>query len=131
LALVVACLVVLAFLAACYALRLVEAARQVLATARRSMAAMRDPELDDEVKEKTAQRAAIALFGGFVSITLRSLVALLASATVIYAADLSGIVRAAVAIDVLGSWEFIVATTVGLTAAYLVVTRLFPAASGG
>jgi hypothetical protein len=128
LALVVACLVVLAFIAACYALRIVAVARRIVATARQSMRTMRDPALDDEIKEKAAQRAAIVLFGGFLSITFRSLVAVLASSAVIYAADLAGFVPAPVAIDLLGSWEFIVATTVMLTAAYL-VTRVFPVAS--
>ena len=128
-ALVVACLVVLAFLGACYALRIVTVARRVLMTARQSMTAMRDPALDDEAKEKTAQQAAVALFGGFLSITLRSLIALLASAAVIYAADLTGLVPAPVAVDLLASWEFIIATTVVLMAGYLIAVRMFPVAS--
>jgi hypothetical protein len=129
LALVVACLVVLAFVAACYALRLVAVARRIVETARQSVKTMRDPAVDDEAKEKAAQQAAIALFGGFLSITLRSLVAVLASAAVVYAADLVGFVPAPVAIDLLASWEFIVATTAVLTAAYVVVARMFPVAS--
>ena len=127
--LVVACLVVLAFMVACYALRIIAVARRVLRVARQSLATIRDPALDDEAKEKAAQRGAVALFGGFLSITLRSLVAVLASSAVLIAADLTGVVPAAATIDVLGSWEFIAATTVALTAGYVVGVRIFPVAS--
>jgi hypothetical protein len=129
LALVVACLVVLAFMVACYALRIVPVARRLLVVAGQSIATMRDPTLDDDTKERAARQAAVALFRAFLSITLRSLIAVLASATVIYAADLSGLVPATVAIDLLESWEFIIATTVALTAAYFVLARRFPSES--
>jgi hypothetical protein len=129
LALVVACLVVLAFVGACHALKIFAVSRRVLATAHQAMTAIRDPALDDMAKEKAAQQAAIGLFSGFLSLTFRALIAVLASAAVIYAADITGVVPASVAIDRLESWEFIVATTAAMIAAYLIVVRIFPVAS--
>jgi hypothetical protein len=129
LTLLVACLVVLAFVAVCHALKVVTVARQVVATARRGMEAIRDPALDDEAKEKAAQRAAVGLFHVFLSITLRSLIALLASAAVVYAADAAGLVPAPATMARLASWEFIIATTIVLTAGYFAIVRAFPEAS--
>jgi hypothetical protein len=96
-----------------------------MAIARRGITAMRDPTLDDQAKEKVAQRAALGLFGGFLSITLRSLIAVLASAAVVYAADLMEFVPASAALDRLASCEFILATTALLTAAYGILERKF------
>jgi hypothetical protein len=129
LALVVACLAVLGFIVACHVLKIVTVARGVLTTAHHGMSAMRDPAIDDDAKERAARQAAVDLFSGFFSITFRSIIALLASATVVYGADLMGLVPASAAIDRLGSWEFIVATTVVLTAGYLIVIRASPAGS--
>jgi hypothetical protein len=129
LALVVACLAVLAFIVTCHVLKIVTVARRVLTTAHRGMTAMRDPALNDDAKEQAARQAAVGLFSGFLSITLRSIIAVLASAAVIYGADLMGLVPASAAIDRLASWEFIIATTVVLTAGYVIVVRAFPVAS--
>lgn len=123
-ALVVACLVVLAFLGACHALKIIAVARRTLATAREAARLMRDPALDDMTKEKAARQAAIGLFGGFLSITFRALIAVSISAAVLYAADVMRVVPAPVAIDRLESWEFIVATTLAMAAGYLVVARM-------
>jgi hypothetical protein len=129
--LIIACLVVLAFIVVCHAMRIVTVTRQALGTARGGMAAMRDPALDDEAKERAAKRAAIGLFGGFFSITLRSLVAVLASAAAIYAADITGLAPAPGTIALLASWEFLSATALVLPAAYLMVGRLLEASSRG
>jgi hypothetical protein len=129
LALVIACFVVVVFIAAFHALKIVTVARQALMTAHEGMTAMRDPALDDEAREKAARQAATRLFGGFLSITLRSLIAVLASVTVIYVADLIGLVPAPVAIARLESWDFIVAATAVVSAGYLVVGRMFRLAS--
>jgi hypothetical protein len=125
LTLVVACLAVFAFIAACFALKIVSVARRVMAAAHRGMTAMRDPTLNDGAKEQVARQAAVVLFGGFLSLTLRSLFAVSASAAVVYAADLMDLVPASAAIARLASWDFILATTVAVTAGYIIVVRAF------
>ena len=53
----------------------------------------------------------------------------LASAAVVYTADLMNLVRAPATIARLASWDFIIATTVALAAGYVAVVRARPEAS--
>jgi hypothetical protein len=74
-------------------------ALRVLESARQAMTAIRDSTLPDRAKEKAARQAAMPLFSDFISMAMRSLIAMLASATVIFAADRLRLVPAPVAID--------------------------------
>lgn len=121
--LLAASLVVVVFIVVCVVLRLVPVAKEISATAAAALGAMRDQDLDDDAKEAAARRAAISLFGGFLSIIWRTAVAVLASFAVIYAADAVGIVPARSVTRRLESWEFVVGATVIVTSLYLLVVR--------
>lgn len=121
--LLTASLVVVVFIVVCIALRLVPVAKGINATAAAALGAMRDAALDDDAKEMAARRAAISLLAAFLSIVWRTVVAVLASLAVIYAADAIGIVAADMVMRRLESWEFIVAATLVVTALYLLLAR--------
>ena len=114
----VAILAIAVFMAAFLLLRIVVVSRNAIATSRKVTHTLRDPGLSDDHKEEIVQKAAIALLGNFVSITLRGAAALGLSYLVLVAADYADIARQDDVIDLLSSWEAIVLTTVVLTAVW-------------
>lgn len=116
---VTASLVVVAFLVVCLALRIVEVARRINRTAGGALAAMRDPALDDDAKERAARAAAIGLLGGFWAIVWRALLALAASAALVLIADRLSLAPADAVMRRLESWPFIITATVVLTLLYV------------
>lgn len=121
--LIAASLVCVVFLLACIALRLVPVAANIVNAAGKALATMRDPALDDDAKEQAARSAAISLFGGFLSIVWRTAAAVAASFVVLYAGDWLGIFDTDAVMTTLASWEFIVATTVIITVAWIAFSR--------
>jgi len=99
---------------------------EILVIAKGALASMRDPSLDDEAREAHARRAAVRLFGGFVSIFLRSVLTLLAAFLPIWAASLTGAVEIAEVLAYLARWDVIVVATVVIVVGYLGWRRLWP-----
>ena len=118
-AVIVASLVVVAFLLVCVGLRIVDVAAQSWRTAQEGLATVRDPDLDDDAKEKAAQSAAIALFRAFFAVLWRALVATLVSGALIFAADALQLAAADQVMATLESWKFIVVASVILTALWI------------
>jgi hypothetical protein len=116
-------LAVLVFLAAFSLLRVVDASRRAMRTAQEAVAAMSDPTLSEEVRERTVQRGAISLIGSFVSIVLRGAGALLASLSVVFAFEVAGLGRAEEVIHVLSRWDVLVFSTVAITAGWVLRRR--------
>jgi hypothetical protein len=120
---VVASLAVAVFMLAFVLLRIVNVAMNALDTTRGVIKTLSSPDLDDSHREAAMQAASLSLLGSFVSITLRGVVALLMSFLVIYLADVMRIAGKQDVIELLSSTEAIVATTVILTAAWLIWKR--------
>jgi len=116
-----------AFLIAFWRLRVAEIAAGVLVTARDALATMRDEALDDRQRERAVQQASIRLMGAFVSILLRSLLALLAALLPIWAVALTGLAPQDAVVSYLSRWDVIAVATLVILAGFVVWTRLRPA----
>jgi hypothetical protein len=103
---------VLAFLAAFQLLRIVPAAQAAIVTSRQTMAVMNDATLDERAKETAVQRAALSLMKGFLSLVLRSALALVAAWLPIELADLAGLVPAEATMAFLMRLDVIAVTSV-------------------
>lgn len=101
------------------------AAMNVLAVMRQIASVLRDPQLDDLVKEAAAQRGAFQLLIGFCSIAGRGALACLLSLVPVWIADATGLARREAVLDYLSRWDVLVVASVVLTAAYLVGARLW------
>lgn len=104
---VLALLAALAFLGVLLLSGIVALAREVLATARGAMTAMRAPGLEEHEREAAVQRASLRLFVLLGGLVLRSALALGASALPLLAADLAGLVPFAEATDYLARVDVI------------------------
>lgn len=98
----------------------------VLVIATGAIAAMRDKRLDDEVREKTVQRASIQLIGAFFSILIRSALAFLASFLPIWIASLAGLATIEDVLRYLSRWDVIVIASTVVIAGYVIWMRLWP-----
>ena len=112
------------FICALQFLGIVQVAADTLVTARKAISTIQDNSLDDRAREKKLQRAALQLFGAFITILIRSLFTLLASFLPIWLASLMGLVKIEDVIHFLSRWDVIVITTVLIVAAYVIWTRL-------
>ncbi len=113
-----------AFLIGFYFAGVVPAAGRALVTARAASAVMRDPALHDDDKEVAVRTAGISLLGSFVSILLRSLVAIVASLAPILLADLLGLADIATMLAFLSRWDVILVTSAAMIAVWLIARRL-------
>lgn len=117
---------VAAFLVALWIVRIVPVAAGSLVTVRKTVAELRDPALDDLAREKTARRAAVRLFGGFISILIRSLIALAVAFLPIYLGHMFGMAsRGAVAVF-LARWDVIVGVSVAVCLFAYIKVRFWP-----
>ncbi len=107
-----ALLIVVGFAVILHALALVPKATEAVTLARRSMADLRNPELDDDAKQAAMQRHAKRLFGLFFVITLGSAVAVLIPIGIVYLLDVVHLVSLTDALETTITWQFIVATVV-------------------
>jgi hypothetical protein len=107
--LVLAIVVVVTFATLLEWLRIPPRARQVIDVAEASLAALRDPDLDDASKEQALQRHALRLFRLFGVIAALSLLALLIPVGAIWLMDIAGLVSLANVMLVLERVDFLVA----------------------
>jgi hypothetical protein len=118
---------ILAFVIVFWKAGVVPAAQKAIATASHAGKVMSSKELDDDVKEKEVQKSAIGLVGSVVSITVRSVVSLIAAAVPIYGAEAAGLVGADAVIDFLSRWDVIIIVSVVMIAGYIVGRRVWRA----
>lgn len=104
---------------------IVSTARRAIATTRNAMQALRDPALDELVRERAVQAAAIRLVVASGSLILRSLLALAAAFIPILASDWAGIVPQAAMLAFMERWDVIVIATVVVTLGYVVGLRVW------
>jgi hypothetical protein len=106
------------FIAALCLLGIVGRAGAALAVTRGAVAALRDPGLDDEARERAVQRASLKLFSAFLSILARSVLALLLSFAPIWLADAAGLAAQDEVLFYLSRWDNIVVVTIVMLAGY-------------
>ena len=116
-----ASLLVLGFLAVIHVLGLVRRASVTFDLSRRALADLRNPELDDDAKEKALQAHARGLFGVFFVVVLTFAVAFFLPLGVLWLLDAVGILSYDGAMDVAMSWPFLVVSAVVIVAAVLVL----------
>lgn len=88
-----------------------------------SLSVMRDPSLDDDIREKKVQQASMWLFRAFLSILIRSLLVFLLSALPLLLADRMAVVAINDVIQYLSRWDVIGITTFILCIGYVVWSR--------
>ncbi len=118
---------ILAFVIVFWKAGVVGAAQKAIATASHAGKVMSSKELDDDAKEKEVQKSAIGLLGSVGSITVRSLIPLIAAGIPIYGAEAAGLVSADAVIDFLSRWDVIIIVSVVMIAGYLVGRRFWQA----
>lgn len=114
------------FIFAFWRLGVAKVGADVLATAQNAVATMRDDSLDDDTREKKLQQASIKLFMAFISILIRSALAILASLLPILLADLTGLSKIEDVTSFLSRWDVIVIVTVSVIVFYLIFIRSQP-----
>jgi hypothetical protein len=100
-------------------LRIPAEAQDAIGETRAASAVMRDPNLDDDQKEKRLQKASITLFAKLFSMLLRSAVCILISAVPLVLAIMSGLTVENEVVPLFYSWPVIVASSL----AFIVVWR--------
>lgn len=114
------------FVVALWLFGVVRIAIRVLNTTRAAVAAMRDQGLDDDTREKVVQRASGQLFGAFVSITFRSVLAGLASLAPIWLAKQAGLASIDDVMMFLSRWQTILIATIAITLGLVIKVLLWP-----
>lgn len=99
---------------------LVGKSKQVFEISNQAMAAMRDPALDDEAREKAVQKASIQLFGSFFGLAFRFAAAIAGAVLPLWIADLSGWIPLADSFAFLSRIDVLVGTTVMMLALWWV-----------
>jgi hypothetical protein len=118
-----ASLLVVGFLATAHLLGIVDLAASVFARSREALADLRNPDLDDDAKERALQGHAGKLFGAFLLLVLMFAIALVVPLGVLYLLDLPGWLPLEGSMDVAMSWPFLVASAVVITVAVIVLRR--------
>ncbi len=114
-----ASLVVVGFVVLAHFVGLIPKTAEVLARTRESIAVLKDPQLDDDSKERHMQQNAIVLFKLLGLLLLGSAVALLTPFAIIWLADITGLLSLDSSIDMLLRWDFLLgATVIGFAAYY-------------
>ena len=114
-----ASLVVVGFVVLAHFVGLIPKTAEVLARTRESIAVLKDPQLDDDSKERHMQQNAIVLFKLLGLLLLGSAVALLTPFAIIWLADIAGLLSLNSSIEMLLRWDFLLgATVIGFAAYY-------------
>ena len=114
-----ASLVVVGFVVLAHFVGLIPKTAEVLARTRESIAVLKDPQLDDDSKERHMQQNAIVLFKLLGLLLLGSAIALITPFAIIWLADIAGLLSLDSSIDMLLRWDFLLgATVIGFAAYY-------------
>ena len=103
---------------------IVPVAKGVGPVLRRVNACVRDPECDDEVKEKELQRGSIQLFKIFLSLLVRSIITLAIATVPILLLSLIGLVEFNAVLEFLARWDVIVVVTIVIIVGVIVIRRV-------
>lgn len=114
------------FFGALWAFGAIRVAAGVLGTAQGALATIRDESVSDEVTEKEVQRASLRLMSAFVSILLRSALALLVSFLPIWLASSIGLTATEDVLLYLSRWDVIAILSAALIAGYFMWLRISP-----
>ncbi|GLQ54311.1 sulfotransferase family protein [Devosia nitrariae] len=96
----------------------------MLGTAQNAIGAMADPDLDDEAKEKHAQRATLLMLKNLLVLVAIGAAACLAAALFVVGGSLIGLFSLATAVGIAMSWSFILWSTVGGIALWLLLAKV-------
>jgi hypothetical protein len=121
---IVALAAVTLFMAAFFYSGIVAVAKRALATMNSTFATIRDPEVDDSVREKAAQCASLGLLRATGSIALRAVLTLAVSGVPIVLADLGGLAPRESVVEFLVRWDVIVGLSVLITAGWIIAKRI-------
>lgn len=124
----VAMVAVLVFVLAFRRSGIVSVAQHALQVTSHSTRVVMSRDLDDEIKEQEARKAAVDLLSSALSICWRTVLVLLASVAPIYGADAVGLVDAGAVISLLSRWDVIVVVSVVMVIAYVLIQRVWPTA---
>ena len=120
----VAAALAIAIFAVCMSLlRILPTTRRAAAEAARALRVMRAETSDERAKEREVQRAALKLFGLFLSTGARTAIALAASLLSILLLDATGLVAAPDVYAALASWPAIVGAIVVFGALHWLLRR--------
>ena len=112
-------LAILVFVVAFERFGVTRAAVRAVDTTRAVARLLREPTLDDNMKERVLRQASLSLAGGFFSIGIRGLGALAASVLPLLAFELIGLADFAAVVSWLAGWEVIILVSVGIALWYL------------
>lgn len=96
----------------------------MLTTAQNAVGTLADPDLDDEAKEKHAQRATLRMLKDLLVLLRIGIAAGLAAALFVVGGSLIGLFRLDTALGIATSWSFILWSSVGGIALWLVLARI-------
>jgi hypothetical protein len=96
---------------------------RVIETGRGAALTMSDGTIADADKERLLQQASLTMMGAFASITVRTALAIAASAVPLLALQAAGFAPLATVAHVLVTWQGIAMTSVAMIAAFLVKVR--------
>lgn len=96
----------------------------MLGTAQNAIGAMADPDLDDEAKEKHAQRATLLMLKDLLVLVAIGAAACLAAALFVVGGSLIGLFSLDTALGIATSWSFIAWSSVGGIALWLLLARV-------
>lgn len=107
-------------------LGIVSVAVSAIDTSRAAFAAVRDPALDEDEKERAAQQASLRLFGALWKLVYKSALALLGAIVPVLLMDAAGLVDAAAVTEFLSSWQALLGICVLMLFLWIVFRRLWP-----
>lgn len=113
----------LAFVAVLRALKTQQIASEVIGTSQQALGVLTDPNLSDDEKEASVRRAALRLFGNFLSITAIAIAAVAASALLVWTGAAAGLYTLNAAVDLAMGWPFILVSSVAIIIVWVALER--------
>lgn len=104
---------------------IVPSARGAIAITQGALVTMRDPDIDEEERERAVQAAALRLVARTGSLILRSLLALGVAFLPVLAADWAGLSPRDVTLSFMARWDVILIATIVITLGYVVSLRVW------
>lgn len=99
----------------------VESVRPVFEDSNAALAVMRSTELSDAEKEAAIQKAAIAMFGAFLVVTLRVVATLVVPAVFVWAGTATGLYTMDGAVAAAEDWTFLTVSSLVVLVVFVVV----------
>lgn len=119
-----------AFLAAIRLMRAAAVGQEIVRTAQDALAVMANPDLSEDAKEAAVRRASIRLGGRFFVIAGIGIAALAVAGGVVWSGAAAGLYSLDGALHVGTGWPFILVSSAGAVAAWVLLDRRARAASG-